>query len=174
MAEAGADDQVIIVTDASVLINFLRIDRMDLIDRHPCRFIITDHVAGEVTDEYPEQQATLAAALESGILEQRSVAGIEALAIFAELNEGKRLGAGESAAIALAITADYGIAIEDRKATREAQRLKADLRVLKTQDIIVHLMQAGHVTVEEADAIKVAWESLHRFTLPFGSFAELL
>ena len=43
-----------IVADTSVLINFLRVDRMDLIARHSHRFLVTDHVAGEVTDFYGE------------------------------------------------------------------------------------------------------------------------
>ena len=34
--------------DTSVLINFLCIDRMDLIARHSHQFIVTDHVAAEV------------------------------------------------------------------------------------------------------------------------------
>ena len=43
-----------IVADTSVLINFLRVDRMDLIARHSHRFLVTDHVAAEVTDFYGE------------------------------------------------------------------------------------------------------------------------
>lgn len=33
---------IVIVADASVLINFLRIDRMDLIARHSHRFLVTE------------------------------------------------------------------------------------------------------------------------------------
>ena len=47
---------VIIVADTSVLINFLKIDRMDLIGRFPQRFLATDHVAAEISDNYPDQQ----------------------------------------------------------------------------------------------------------------------
>ena len=45
-----------VVTEASVLVNFLRIDRMDLIAGHSHAFIVTDHVADEVSDRYPHQQ----------------------------------------------------------------------------------------------------------------------
>ena len=44
----------IALADTSVLINFLRIDRMDLIEAHPASFIATDHVAAEIADAYPE------------------------------------------------------------------------------------------------------------------------
>ena len=59
------EDPVIVVTDTSVLVNFLCIDRMDLIAWHSHRFVITDHVteAEEITEHYPEQQARLKAAL---------------------------------------------------------------------------------------------------------------
>ena len=53
--------RAIVVADTSVLINFLRIDRMDLIAAHPASFIATDHVAAEIADTYPEQQARYAA-----------------------------------------------------------------------------------------------------------------
>lgn len=41
---------VIIIADTSVLINFLRIDRMDLIGAHPSAFVATEHVAVEISD----------------------------------------------------------------------------------------------------------------------------
>ena len=47
----------IIVADTSVLINFLKVDRMDLIGAYPRQFLATDHVADEIADAYPEQQA---------------------------------------------------------------------------------------------------------------------
>jgi hypothetical protein len=82
---------IVVVTDTSVLVNFLCIDRMDLIARHPHRFVITDHVADEITDHYPEQKARLAAALAAGIVQQVSVTGDDALDLF-KLIETNRLG----------------------------------------------------------------------------------
>ena len=51
-----------IVADTSVLINFLRIDRVDLFADHSHAFVVTSHVAAEVTDHYPGQKQLLAAA----------------------------------------------------------------------------------------------------------------
>ena len=51
-----------IVADASVIINFLSIDRMELIGVHPDPFITTDHVAAEMLT------ATLTSRLATGLL----------------------------------------------------------------------------------------------------------
>lgn len=43
--------------DTSVLLNFLAVDRVDLLSRHPAlRFIVTDHVRGEITDRRPDKR----------------------------------------------------------------------------------------------------------------------
>ena len=62
----GEHQPAIIVTDTSVLINFLRIDRTDLLAGHSHAFLATDHVAAEITDRYPDQQQRFAAALAAG------------------------------------------------------------------------------------------------------------
>ena len=41
----------IVVADTSVLLNFLKIGRMDLIGSHPRRFLATDHVENEISDD---------------------------------------------------------------------------------------------------------------------------
>ncbi len=49
----------IIVLDASILINFLRIARMDLSAGHSHGFIATDHVAAKISKQFPDQQERL-------------------------------------------------------------------------------------------------------------------
>lgn len=170
----GEGQDVVVITDTSVLVNFLCIDRMDLIARHSHRFMITGHVMEEITDHYPEQQARLNAALAEGTLEVVTVSGDAALDLFRILCERGRLGAGESAAIACAIANDYAIAIDDRAAATHARQLKADLVVLGTQEIMVHLIRLGAIDLTEADGVKDTWAEQHRFRLAIGSFAELL
>jgi predicted nucleic acid-binding protein len=89
----------IVVADTSVLINFLRIDRMDLIGAHPASFIATDHVADEIADAYPDQQARYDAALSGGQIEQHRIDDLSELEMFIRLAERGRLGAGERSAI---------------------------------------------------------------------------
>ena len=165
---------VVVITDTSVLINFLCIDRMDLIARHSHRFMITGHVVEEITDHYPEQQARLNAALADGTLEEVTVSGDVALHLFRTLSETGRLGAGESAAIACAIANNYAIAIDDRAAANQARQLKPELVVLGTQEIMVHLIRLGVIDLTEADGVKDTWAEQYRFRLAIGSFSELL
>jgi hypothetical protein len=172
MNSEGQD--VVVITDTSVLVNFLCIDRMDLIARHSHRFMITGHVMEEITDHYPQQQARLNAALAEGTLEVVAVSADAELDIFRTLSETGRLGAGESAAIACAIANNYEIAIDDRAATNQARQLMPDLVVLGTQDIIVDLIRSGQLEVADADQIKAIWADQHRFRLAIVSFGELL
>ena len=46
----------VVVADTSVLINFLRIDRMDLLAALPEQIIVTDHVGVEISSDYAEQR----------------------------------------------------------------------------------------------------------------------
>jgi predicted nucleic acid-binding protein len=164
----------IIVTDASVLINFLRIDRIDLIAGHSHAFLATDHVANEVSDRYPDQQRRFASALDSGTLTLIPVAAAEELRLFASLSATGRLGAGECSAIAVAVQRGYSLAIDDRVANRLARRFAPSLHILTTQDLVVSMIRQDLLDVDEADRIKHEWSTRHRFTLKLDSFQSLL
>ena len=168
----------IVVADTSVLINFLRIDRMDLIAAHPASFIATDHVAAEITDTYPEQQARYFAALNAAHIIEQCIDDPAELEIFMRLSVKGRLGAGERAAIAVALNRRCGLAIDDARAIQqainEAGIAGTPLLILRTQDIVVELIRNDVVSVEAADAIRVEWATYHRFKLKIASFRELL
>ena len=164
----------IIVTDTSVLINFLRVDRTDLIAGHSHDFLATDHVAAEISDRYPEQQQRFAAALDAGIISETRVTAPEELQLFGNLFANESLGAGECSAIALAVHCGYILAIDDRVATRHARRVDAALRILSTQDLMVSMIREGLLGIEDADRIKQEWATRHRFRLGLASFQELI
>ena len=84
----------IVVADTSVLINFLRIDRMDLIGAHPASFIATDHVAAEIADTYPEQQARYAAALSAAHISEQRIDDPSARCSAAAISSAKHLPSG--------------------------------------------------------------------------------
>jgi predicted nucleic acid-binding protein len=134
-----------VVADTSVLINFLRIDRMDLLGRHPCRFLATDHVEAEIEDD--EQRARYMAAIAAGHLETCTVTDSEEVALYMRLGPGQRLGSGECSAIAVALRRHHAIAIDDNKAVNRALR------------------EAG---------LKSAWARHHRFRIKAASFRDLL
>ena len=164
----------VVALDTSVLINFLCIDRMDLIDRYSHQFIVTDHVAAEIEDFYSEQQTRLKAALQSGTLKQVSIADQREVALFGSLGKSSRLGSGECSAIALAIAREYILAIDDRQATNQARKISCNLRILTTQDVIVAMIHENLLSVAEADELKEAWAHQHRFRLPIKSFSDVL
>ncbi len=168
------DRPAIIVTDASVLINFLRIDRIDLIAGHSHTFLATDHVANEISDRYPDQQRRFASALDSGSLTLIPVAAAEELRLFASLSATGRLGAGECSAIAVAVQRRYSLAIDDRVANRLARRFAPSLHIVTTQDLVVSMIRQNLLGVEEADHIKREWSDRHRFRLSLDSFGDLL
>jgi len=155
------------VADTSVLINFLCIDRMDLIGQYPEPFIATDHVAGEIVDAYPEQQARYAAALSAGYIAEESVTDPNEVNTFLRLGKSGRLGAGERSAIAVAFNRAYTLAIDDSRALKSAIREAGisghSLHSIRTQDIVVSLIRAGKITIQEANAIKETWANHHRF-----------
>ena len=164
----------IVVMDASVLVNFLRIDRVDLIAGLPHRFTLTDHVADEVSDRYPEQRQRLVAAFDAGILSEVVVTSPEELSIFGSLSASRRLGAGECSAIAVAVHRQHVLAIDDRQAIVQAQRTDPSIPIVTTQDLVVSMIRTGLLTVMEADALKDEWATKHRFRLKLNSFQDLL
>src|SRR3989304_1606887 len=170
--------RAIVVADTSVLINFLRIDRMDLIGAHPASFIATDHVAAEIADTYPEQQARYAAALNAAQITEQRIDDPAELEIFLRLAAKGRLGAGERAAIAAALNRGCALAIDDsraiRRALEEAGIAGNPLPILRTQDIVVELIRGGIMSVEAADRILTDWANNHRFRLKITSFRDLL
>lgn len=167
----------IVVADTSVLINFLRIDRMDLIGAHPATFIATDHVAGEIADTYSEQQSRYASAIKSAQLVEERIADPAEVEIFLRLATRGRLGPGERAAIAVAINRGCSLAIDDaraiRKAVEEAALAETTLTILRTQDVMVELIRQGTIALNDADAILLDWATNHRFKLKVTSFREL-
>jgi predicted nucleic acid-binding protein len=168
----------IVVADTSVLVNFLRINRMDLIGAHPATFIATDHVAGEIAYTYPEQQARYAAALSAAQISEQRIDDPAELELFLRLAAHGRLGAGERSAIAVALNRKCALAIDDsraiQRALEEAEIVENPLTILRTQDIVVQIIRDGALTVEAADVIRNDWANNHRFKLKIGSFADLL
>src|SRR5690242_17433200 len=114
---------MLLIADTSVLVNFLRVDRMALIGKHEPHCIITQHVVDEVTELYPEQQGRLHAAIADGHLAVAEVSEDPEIDIFGRLQLTGRLGVGESSAIAVAFHRSYPIAIDDRPAIRRAETI---------------------------------------------------
>lgn len=166
--------QTIVITDTSVLINFLVLDRVELMARLPShRFVVTDHVRAEITEHYHEQLLRLEHAFTAKILEEISVTEMAEVQLFAELT-ATGLGIGECSAIAVAAHRNLALAIDDQTAIKRVEKLGLGLSILTTETLVVLLIQQRVLTIAEADAMKVEWQQTHRFRLKFQSFAERL
>ena len=172
MATVGRSDAII---DSSTLVNFLKIDRTDLLAGHPAyRFIVVDAVQDEVTKHYGDQVARLDAAFAAGHLirdqlpEATDPAELAAYAAMASI----KIGVGERAAIAAARARNLPLAMDDERAWKRAG---AGLARMDTLTLMVALVTAGVIDVASADAVKVDWEQKHKFVKKhFASFAELI
>jgi predicted nucleic acid-binding protein len=159
--------------DTCVLINFAAIGRLDLLASHPLyTFVITDHVREEIKEHYSEQFDAVNAAIGDGMLTEIAADQPGELTDFAALVARKNLGNGECSAIAVARNRSIPLAIDDRRARNRATQFESSIVLLSTESLMVDLIQDDILTVADADAIKLDWETNHSFTLKFASFAE--
>ena len=135
---------------------------------------VTDHAAKEISDVYAEQLARFEAALAEGCCEVCRVENEAALELFGQLTDTSRLGIGESATIAHALSIGAGLAIDDRRASNEARRISDQLVIVGTADLTVQMIRENLLSVAEADAIKEDWAANHRFRLKIGTFGDIL
>lgn len=161
-----------IVFDTCVLINFIHVERLDLLAALPgTACVVTDHVRGEITDDYPEQVALFLDATERGLIELLRVDAPEELQMFADL-ECSGLGIGERSAFVAGFHRGFTVAIDDRRAIRIVSRALGTMPIVGTEGIMRRLIAAGSISVMEADALKLRWETDHKFTLSFKSFGD--
>ena len=172
MATDGRTDAII---DSSTLVNFLKIDRADLLASHSdYRFIVVDSVRNEVTRHYAAQVERLGVALAAGQLVEDQPAAATSIAELAEFAAmaSIKIGVGERAAIAAAKIRGLALAMDDERAWKLAG---GGIVRIDTVSVMVALIKAGVIDVTAADAIKSDWESNHKFIKKhFSSFAELI
>ena len=117
-------------------------------------FLITTHVSREITEHYQEQLSRLKEALEQGILEEIPVNNQEEVETFAKLAKLESLGNGECACIAVAVHRGYTLAIDDKKAIKQARLSCPTISIVTTEALMVSMIKTGLITVSEADTIK--------------------
>jgi predicted nucleic acid-binding protein len=168
---AGAPSLVrVVVTDANILINLTHIGRLSILgELPPYSFVVPEQVVGEVTE--PLQSAAVAMAVASGWLEQAQLTEIRELTVYAQLVQS--LGAGEAACLSLAECRNWFIASDEkRKFCRETISRLGTGRLINTAGILLHAINIGVITVEDADHAKALLEE-RRFVMKFSSFRDL-
>lgn len=164
-------ETVVVVTDANVLINLIRIGQLPLLGQlDGYRFLVPAEVVNEITEQ--DQREALSEALARGYLEQVVVDTMESLQLFAELRDV--MGKGEAACLALAATMGSHIASDEKKRfRRRAVELIGEERIVRTEGILLAAIRQGHISVAEADGFKAVLAA-NRYAMSFGSFSELL
>ena len=161
-----------VVLDASVLLNFVKIGRLELLGRLGTSVVLLDQVFDEV--RRPDQRRVVKDAVAASTLELQSVRNPVEVALFTELWAGGRLGAGECAVLAVTLTRNWVAGLQDRRARTEGQRRREDLALYQTEDLVLKSIKAGYLTLEEADGFLAEWATKHRFRSRLTSFRDLM
>lgn len=110
--ERTHDGRILVVADTSFLINFLALNRMDILQGlRGYAFRIANHVVGEV--EYEDQKERLHDALVKGTLSEIEITNLSEIALYTELR--RFLGDGESACPAVATTRRWVMAADEKR-----------------------------------------------------------
>jgi predicted nucleic acid-binding protein len=140
-------------TDTSLLLNFLRLDRFDILARLPgFRFLVLNHVIAEVTA--PDQADRLSQALANGAIVEFELTDLDAILDYDELR--RVLGDGEAATIAAAAAKGLVLAMDEKgRARREAEARVGSGRLLNTPGVLVHAVRQGTLTLAEAEQVRL-------------------
>jgi predicted nucleic acid-binding protein len=166
------DAQPLIILDASVLINYIHVHRLDLIAGCWAEVRVIEQVQQEL--QYADQKAVFEEAIRSGLLKLCAIDEPELLDEALRVNQIERRGKGESYSFVYAKANGIALAIDDQKARALFATKSSSLLMLTSKDLMVFAIRRGLITVEEADAIKEVWSLKCRYRLKISSFAELL
>lgn len=161
----------VVISDTSVLLNFMHIERLDLLENLPgYAFHVSEHVVAEVTR--PDQAALLAASLEAGKIQLVTMQDATEISRYAELRHF--LGDGEAATLAIAEKRGWMVACDEKKRfRREAEASIGAKRILNTVSLFVLAILKDRLTIAEADVLKDRLAK-RRYRINIGSFAELM
>ena len=115
-----------VLIDANVCITLIQADELHILnDIENHQFNVPDEVMQEVIR--PPQNEILRQAIDSGQITRISITEAAELLLFADIRDNHRLGAGESACIAIAQSRGWSVA------TDELGRCRRKLLILSTQ-----------------------------------------
>ncbi len=153
MTDTLVDADRAVATDTSLLLNFLRIERTNILGALPgFRFYVLNHVVNEVIQE--PHASRLQTALNQGDVVEFELTDLEAIADYDGLRAN--LGDGEAATIAAAGHLQWVIGIDEKgRAKREAIARVGEQNLLDTPGILVHSVRVGLLTLDEAEQIRL-------------------
>lgn len=167
------DGQSCVITDANILINFIKIDRLDILQKLQIyAFYIPEEVYVEIT--YPAQRLVLDQVLGEGWLRKTEIADQNELLSYTRYRQ--QMGDGEAACLAIATCRRWIMACDEEKnklISREIQYELGKGYLLNTPGILLKAIHESILTVSQADAIKCSLAQ-NRFVMSFASFQDLI
>ena len=167
------DGRLLVVTDANILINFLKIGRLDLLRQlRTYAFQIPEEVYREVS--YPTQRAELDRALREGWIGKVEITAMDEMSAYARYR--RQMDDGEAACLAVAVSRRWVLACDEQKKRPIHRELQSKLGagyLLNTLGILVRGIREGFLSIEEADQIKDDL-ACNRFVMKIESFRDLL
>ena len=159
----------IFVTDASVLINLIHVDRLYLLGALlGYEFIVPPEVEAEV--RVPSHFEALERAFDERHLCRQAFTTTEELALFTQYTEV--IGRGEATCLAMAEVKGWHVASDERRKFMALANTRLGKgHVLNTPGLFVLGIQAKVISLEQADQDKLELED-HRFKMQFSSFRE--
>ena len=165
-SQAEAPEKRRVVVDACVLINLLRLGRLDILEESGSLFpVITQSVMDEITND--TQHGQLESSVASGRMDLLDPVDPAAVGVFMAAIEGG-LGRGEASCIAL--SAATGILLGcDEKArcfmkVVEASGLPG--RIVTTRDLIVMAVREGRLRIDDANTMLGDLRTRFRYNVP--------
>lgn len=169
--ERDAVGRVLVVTDASFLINFLAIDRLDILGAlTQFRFHVLNHVEAEIRRD--DQQARLGAGLAAGVLQPVEITDPDEILLYDMFR--RYLGDGESACLALGARRRWVVAADEKGRFRRElfDRLGED-HLLNTLGALLCALRTGIIDVNEATQLRDQLR-VNRFDMDQRPFEQLL
>lgn len=156
------ETQALLVADTSVLLNLAVLDRLDLFAATGFEAHVPNHVVAEVKRQ--DFRERLGAALAAGHLAEIEITELAELTEYAGLR--KRFGDGESAAMAVAFTRHWTVAVDEAGPVRRIvlERLGAG-HLLTTPSLLTRAVRLDVLPRAELPAIRATLEA-NRFVMP--------
>ena len=167
------ESQSCVITDANILINFIKLGRVDILQQlRMYAFYLSEEVYEEIT--YPAQRLVLDHAVKNGWLRETVITDQNELRSYAQYR--RQMGDGEAACLAIAICRKWIMACDEQKKkliSRTVQHHLGTGYLLNTPGILIKAIREGILSISQADAIKNTLAQ-NRFVMPFASFQNFI
>lgn len=167
------DGRPCLITDTNILINFIKIGRLDILRKlQMYHFYIPEEVYEETS--YPNQRIVLDQALKDGWIHKTLITDPSELQTYAKYK--RQMGNGEAACLAISICRKWVMVCDEQKKkviSKEVFDILGTNYWLNTPGILLKAIKENILTVAQADTIKDALAQ-NRFVMNFASFQDLL